>query len=54
MDTPGGGEIARCHRQGEVVMLVNSAGHLEIAMRGARAAEQIGARRGDAVEVRSA
>jgi S-adenosylmethionine hydrolase len=40
--------------EGEVVMLVNSAGHLELAMRGARAAEQIGARRGDAVEVRAA
>jgi S-adenosylmethionine hydrolase len=39
---------------GEVVMLVNSAGHLEIAMHGARAADHIGARRGDAVEVRVA
>jgi S-adenosylmethionine hydrolase len=40
--------------EGEVVTLVNSAGHLEIAMHGARAAERIGARRGDAVEVRTA
>jgi hypothetical protein len=38
--------------EGEVAMLVNSAGHLEIAMHGARAADHIGVRRGDAVEVR--
>lgn len=38
--------------EGEVVMLINSAGHLELAMNGARAADRIGARRGDAVEVR--
>lgn len=38
--------------EGEVVMLVNSAGHLEIAMNGARAEKEIGVRRGDAVELR--
>jgi len=39
--------------EGEVVMLVNSAGHLEVAMSGARAADKIGAHRGDAVELRT-
>lgn len=39
--------------KGEVVMLVNSAGHLEIAMHEARAVEHVGARRGDAVELRA-
>lgn len=38
--------------EGEVVMLVNSAGHLEIAMHGARAVDHVEVRRGDAVEVR--
>jgi S-adenosylmethionine hydrolase len=37
----------------EIVMLVNSAGHLEIAMHEARAVEHVGARRGDAVELRA-
>ena len=37
---------------GEVVMLVNSAGHLEVAMKGRRAVDVIGVRRGDAVELR--
>jgi len=40
--------------EGEVVMLMNSAGHLEIAMSGERAATKIGVRRGDAVELRTA
>lgn len=40
--------------EGEVVMLVNSAGHLEIAMNGERTATKIGVRRGDAVELRTA
>ncbi len=39
---------------GEVVTLVNSAGHLEIAMNGSRAADTISVRRGDAVELRIA
>lgn len=37
--------------EGEVVMLVNSAEHLEIAMRGARAADHVGVRRGEIVEI---
>lgn len=39
--------------EGEVVMLINSAGHLEIAMSGERTADKIGVRRGDAVELRT-
>jgi hypothetical protein len=39
--------------KGEVVMLMNSAGHLEIAMSGERCADKIGVRRGDAVELRT-
>lgn len=39
--------------EGEVVMLVNSAGHLELAMNGQRAADEIHVRRGDAVELRT-
>lgn len=38
----------------EVVMLVNSAAHLEIAMSRRRAVDAIGVRRGDAVELRIA
>jgi len=38
---------------GEVVTLINSAGHLEIAMNGERTADKIGVRRGDAVELRT-
>ncbi len=34
-------------------MLINSAGHLEIAMDGERTADKIGVRRGDAVELRT-
>lgn len=37
----------------EVVSLVNSSGHLEIAMRGARAADRVSVKRGGFVEVRS-
>lgn len=39
--------------EGDVAMLINSAGHLEIAMNGARAADAIKVRRGDAVELRA-
>jgi S-adenosylmethionine hydrolase len=39
--------------EGEPVMLINSAGHLEIAMNGERAANKIAVRRGDAVELRT-
>ena len=39
--------------EGDVALLINSAGHLEIAMNGSRAADAIKVRRGDAVELRT-